>query len=81
MPCVRGMFYLLSSSRISMPPSGYRRTVNDGPVVAIGVDRHGVGRDNTFVEILPRKAEKVDRPTTQTGSMRRYRATRSMKAP
>jgi hypothetical protein len=39
-------------SRTVVAPSGSRRTLNGNPVVAIGVDRRSVGRNNTFTDIF-----------------------------
>src|SRR5215218_5996919 len=53
------------------------RPVSEPPLLCLLPHRGPSG----WGEVPCRAAEAVDRPTTQTGSMRRYRATRSMKAP
>src|SRR5215207_5212651 len=46
-------------SRASIAPSESRRTMNGSAVVAIGVDRHGVGRDNGACCPLPFSRRRV----------------------
>jgi hypothetical protein len=44
---------LYAMSRTSTAHSESRRALNGSPVVVIGVDRHGVGRDNSARLRLP----------------------------
>jgi hypothetical protein len=49
MACLRllaGLACYAMSCTVVVAPSGSRRRLNGNPVVAIGVDRHGDGRDN-----------------------------------